>query len=237
MNAPAKRAQFDGSSQHRRSMLAKVHIAKKQLVLSDDDYQQILLDETGKMSAGDCNEQQLDKVLARLQRQGFKPLPKKGTAQAQHPMAKKARAMWISLYQLGVVRNSSEDALEAFATRQLGCEKLVWARQSQANRLIEALKAMAERAGWRQRADDGSQLTPQKLRLGLCECILHRLKEVQLVPHDWTLEQAAFRLCGMDVAHEAGGYPAEQLNRVADALGAKLRIAAPMAETAQDDAA
>ncbi|MFX8708345.1 regulatory protein GemA, partial [Acinetobacter baumannii] len=67
-----------------------------------------------------------------------------------HPMARKARALWISLHKLGVVHNPSEQALEAFAKRQLGCEKLVWARQSDAYRLIEALKSMAERAGWRQ---------------------------------------------------------------------------------------
>ena len=58
--------------------------------------------------------------------------------------------MWISLYNLGAVRNPSEEALEAFATRQLRVERLQWANQSHCYKLIEALKAMAERAGWHQ---------------------------------------------------------------------------------------
>lgn len=58
--------------------------------------------------------------------------------------------MWISLHQLGVVRNAEETALEAFAARQLHVERLQWADQGQVYKLIEALKAMAERAGWSQ---------------------------------------------------------------------------------------
>ena len=58
--------------------------------------------------------------------------------------------MWISLHQLGAVRDPSEAALEAFARRQLGVDRLRWAVASEANALIEALKQMAERAGWSQ---------------------------------------------------------------------------------------
>ncbi len=58
--------------------------------------------------------------------------------------------MWISLHQLGVVRDPSEAALERFGARQLGVERLAWAGGSEGYRLIEALKAMAQRAGWDQ---------------------------------------------------------------------------------------
>src|SRR3546814_16890334 len=51
---------------------------------------------------------------------------------------------------LGVVRDPSESALEAFAARQLNVEQLQWADQGRVYKLIEALKAMAERAGWSQ---------------------------------------------------------------------------------------
>ena len=56
----------------------------------------------------------------------------------------------VSLHQLGVVRDPSEGALESFGRRQLGVDRLQWADEGQAYRLIEALKAMAERAGWKQ---------------------------------------------------------------------------------------
>lgn len=232
-------ARFDASSQHRRAMIGKVHIAKKDLAMAEDDYRQGLLDTTGKMSSADCTEAELEKLLAWFQSKGFRPIPKRGAAPAaQHPMAKKARALWISLYQLGVVQNPSEQALEAFAKRQLGCDRLVWARQSNGGKLIEALKAMAERAGWRQRGMDGKQLAPDVLASSLCQVILARLRELGVAGDVWSLEQAAFRLCGIELesAFEGGPWRAEPWHRLAAALGAKLREAAPNAATAEDDA-
>ena len=148
----ARPATFDRSAQSRRSMLAKIHIARKQLAMDEDDYRQLLFEETGHASAGDCSEAQLSRVIERLKKLGFKPLPKAGKKAATHPMARKARALWISLHHLNVVQNPAEEALEAFARRQLGCTKLNWANQREAYKLIEALKAMALRHGWRQTA-------------------------------------------------------------------------------------
>jgi hypothetical protein len=113
---------------------------------------------TGQISAAACSEAQLARVLDEFKAKGWAPkgAPAREVARASkprpadHPVAKKARAMWISLHQLGAVRESSEAALEAFARRQLRVEKLQWADQSQGFRLIEALKAMAEREGWSQ---------------------------------------------------------------------------------------
>lgn len=220
----ARPAQFDRATQHRRSMLAKVNIARHQLAMNEDDYRQLLFEETGQLSLKQCSEPQLAKVIDRLKRLGFKPLPKAGKKAATHPMARKARALWISLHHLGVVHNPSEEALETFAKRQLGCEKLVWARQSDAYRLIEALKAMATRAGWRQTAaHDGRKLSPLELQLHLCEVILAKLKAKGEVPKDWTIDVAAFRLCGIDTRNTEGGYGPEDYARLASALGAKLR--------------
>ncbi|MGB3167122.1 MAG: regulatory protein GemA [Alteraurantiacibacter sp.] len=225
-------AQFDRSDQHRRSMLAKVHIAKKQLQLTDDDYRQIVFEETGRTSAGDCSEAQLEKVIGRFRRQGFRPVPaKRKTRTATHPVALKARAMWISLHQLGVVQNPSDQALEAFAKRQLGCDRLVWARQSHGYRLIEALKAMAERAGWRQREGDGGALSPLRLREALCMAILAKLKAAGVADDRWTLETAAFRLTGAEPRQREGAALIEYYTRLADALGKVLREHAPSGET------
>lgn len=225
MNAPAKRAQFNGADQRRRAMLGKVHIAKKQLALADDDYRQILLDETTHNSAADCTEAELARVLARLQRQGFKPLPVKGgKPAAQHPMAKKARALWISLYHLNVVRDPSEKALEAFASRQLGCARLDWANQGEGYRLIEALKDMATRNGWRQRDLAGKPLAPITLHSHLCDVILAKLKAADEIPADRTIDQAMFRLCGI-ANDKAAPWTPDDYQRVAKALGDKLRQA------------
>lgn len=150
------------TSAARRAMLAKVHLAAKELGLDEETRRDVLERVTGHRSAGDCTDAQLDQVLGEFKRQGWKPKVVQGgkarearpsnavRRASDSPMAKKARAMWISLHQLGVVRDPSERALEAFGKRQLGVETLHWADESQGYRLIEALKQMAERAGWSQ---------------------------------------------------------------------------------------
>ncbi|MFN3582592.1 regulatory protein GemA [Phenylobacterium sp.] len=145
----------------RRAMLAKVHLAAKELGLADDARRDVLERIAGARSSADCTDDQLDAVLREFRRLGWTPskaAPGKHPrargarkpAPASHPVALKARAMWLSLWNLGVVRQGTETALEAFAARQLGVDRLQWADQAQGYRLIEALKAMAERAGWSQ---------------------------------------------------------------------------------------
>ncbi len=141
-----------------RAALVKVQIARRDLGLDEDTYRAMLSRITGRASASDCTDAQLGAVLDELKAKGWKPKVVKGgriarlgkPATAGQPVAKKARAMWISLHQLGVVRDPSEAALEAFACRQLGIERMRWMVASDGYAVIEALKAMAERAGWSQ---------------------------------------------------------------------------------------
>lgn len=214
-------ARFDRAAQHRRSLIAKIHVAKKQLVMAEDDYRQILFDETGRGSLKDCDVRELEKVVRRLQGIGFTPVPKAGRkGVAMHPMARKARALWISLHHLNVVKNPAEEALEAFAARQLGCERLIWARQGDAFRLIEALKDMAARNGWAQPA----KASVTQLQEGLCMAILAKLQVAAIVPGDWSIDIAAWRLCGIETA-KPGGFTADDYSGLAKALGDKLRSA------------
>lgn len=152
----------------RRAMLAKVHLAAKELGLEDDLRRDLLERVTGHRSSADCTDAQLRAVLDEYRRRGWSPGNKQGHKQtysprpgrpaaarpASNPIARKARALWLSLWQLGVVRDPSEAALEAFGKRQLGVDRLAWADQSQGYRLIEALKAMAKRNDWAQDGED-----------------------------------------------------------------------------------
>lgn len=206
---------------HRRSLIAKVHVARKELGLDEDTYRGVLGEVTGHASAKDCDDAQLVAVLDHFKLRGFSAAPRKAgktaaTRRADHPSARKARALWISLYQLGVVRNASEQALEAFAARQLKCERMQWARQSDSFRLIEALKDMAERAGWWQRGARGEQLSIEQLQAGLCDAILTKLRAAGVVPKTLTLDVAAGALGVSGIA---------DLSARASALGAILRRA------------
>ena len=226
----AKPARFDRAQQHRRSMLAKINIARQQLDLVEDDYRQMLFDATGRTSLKDCNDGQLARMIDVLKSKGFRPIPKGGKAPAQHPMARKARALWISLWHLGVVHNASEHALEAFAKEQLGCDRLAWARQSDGNKLIEALKAMGKRKGWI--VDDpatGRRLGPIEQKANLCEAILKRLKDFGIARGDWALHDAAWRLCGIANLRNRAWTDADY-DHLAGALGKHLRDVLPQGD-------
>ena len=59
---------------------------------------------------------------------------------------------------------------------------------------------MAKRAGWRQYClATGKALTPFVLQSSLCDVILAKLKEAGAAHADWTLNDAAFRLCGVEL--------------------------------------
>ncbi len=190
-------ATFDKAQTHRRAMLAKIHLARKEMRLDEGDYRDILRRSAGHASAADCSDAELARALDEFKRLGWKgapirgrrptlvvvdnpeaPPPRPASAGADHPTARKARALWISLHQLGVVRDAGEHALEAFARRQLQVEKLQWADQARVYRLIEALKAMAERAKWPQ-SDDVHQL-----KVGLVEAQWKALAQLGVVG-DW----------------------------------------------------
>ncbi|MDE1917642.1 MAG: regulatory protein GemA [Sphingomonadales bacterium] len=213
----ARSAQFDQTFSHRRSMIAKIQIAKKQLGIDDDDYRHQIREVSGQESLKECSERQLARVLDWLKSKGFKPALRKGAA--SHPMANKARALWISLYHLGAVQNPLEQAFEAFAKRQLGCERLAWARQSDAYRLIEALKAMAVRHGWQQHdRATGKPFQALGLQISLCDAILLKMKEAGIASESWSIQEAAYDLCGIRTPQTAAHY-----ERLAKALGDALR--------------
>jgi hypothetical protein len=60
----------------------------------------------------------------------------------------KLRALWYSLYQLAVVRDPSQEALEAFVKRHTRIEAMRWNHAADLNVAIECLKAWCQRVGY-----------------------------------------------------------------------------------------
>lgn len=163
-------------SPERRASLAGIHVGAKALGLDDDDYRDLLERVVGVRSASQCTDAQLGRIMDELRRLGFTRGDRPAARRATHPIARKARALWISLYQLGAIENASERALEAFAKRQLGIDRLAWADQSRSNALIEALKAIGERHGWRQAGErDDVAANQVKLKVALVRAIAAKL--------------------------------------------------------------
>jgi phage gp16-like protein len=134
-----------------RTLLAKIHIAKKQLGLDDDAYHAIVARHgDGKISCRDLTIPQMNAVLREFISKGWTPKPpkSKGTANrklATGPEIEKIRALWLWMHQLGIVRDPSESALASYARRMAGIDDLHWADGWRCHRLIETLKKWAQR--------------------------------------------------------------------------------------------
>ncbi len=226
MASTARAAQFDPAAKERRLMIAKIHVAKKEMALADDDYRAMLIRVTGRASSADCTPRELRSMVEAMKAQGFKDKPKSRGA-ADHPAATKARALWISLYHLGAIDNPAEQALEAFAMRQLKVARLQWANQASCYKLIEALKAIAHRNGWDQRVGDirGADAQLRILKLRLVDAIMAKLVKRGLVPLNWSTRDVAAHLGGMERPGSIQWWDLGDIDLLAKALGTKLREA------------
>jgi len=142
----------------RKKLYAKLHIAKKQLGLDDDAWRDLVERMTGERSLKALDENQLTRLVEECRRLGFKPAHKpihtgkQTRTSADGKEIRKARALWLSLWHLGLIPDPSEEALTGFARRvtggkELGLAALQWVRGDDAFALIEALKERASRDG------------------------------------------------------------------------------------------
>lgn len=158
----------------RKRLIAAVHAAKKTAGLDDDTYRDKLQAATGKRSAKDCTDAELRAVLDQLN--GAARGAARTRRRADGAQVGKVTALWWSLHHLGVTANPSDRALAAFVKRQAGVDALQWANPDQLARIIDALKAWAERDG----GVDWSPIKPgqpRDPRLAVAEAQWRRLRE------------------------------------------------------------
>jgi phage gp16-like protein len=127
------------------SALAKIHIGKKQLGLTDADYRSLLAGATGKTSAAAMTNSEHQAVLEVMGKLGFKPQLARAKRSA-YAHVRKVFALWGSMGREGLLRSPSRAALQAFCQRQTGTENPEWLSPEQASKVIEGLKAIESRA-------------------------------------------------------------------------------------------
>lgn len=151
----------------RQTLLAKIHIGKKQLGLHEDEYRSLLQQVTGKDSAKDLDAGELKRVVEVFYGMGFR-VSNKGVGAHRHapgqgkkggklsPQSRdkkaaektqvdKIRALWIEGYHAGVIKNRYESGLNAFVKRMFKVERVEWLNWEQSQKAIEAIKQMIER--------------------------------------------------------------------------------------------
>ena len=131
-----------------------LHVAKTQLMLTDDEYRIILANcSQGKTSSKNMSLKELEAALKQMKAQGFVVTIGKNGNKKDLPIVdsnsqvKMIRGLWLELHHLGVVRNSSELALATFIKRLTGVEYQGWLDIDEASKVIEHLKK------WKQRVE------------------------------------------------------------------------------------
>ena len=128
--------------------LALIHVAKSELKLADDTYRDILWEQGGRVrSSRDLKPEGVEAVLRRFRELGWQGLPP-----AKRPRLREDRPLELPTSgQLGVIRHLWEDLGWHETDRRQGftarvCSGHPWPQsREEANKLIEALKAMVKR--------------------------------------------------------------------------------------------
>jgi phage gp16-like protein len=131
-------------SDRRNKELARIHIMRSQIGMTEDSYRAMLQTVGRVKSAADLDVYGRSQVIAHLRAL----LPKQPNARhsQSHPQDKKIKALWHALAAAGVVHNDTGSALRAYICRQTGCERLEWLTSRQASQVIESLKKWKTRA-------------------------------------------------------------------------------------------
>ncbi len=126
----------------------KVQVLRRQVpTLAEDevwrDFLAVRAD--GQTSTRAMNERQLEAVVRALHAAGA-PKAGRGSRFAGAPQHAKCRAIWITLFEAGVVANRSDTALDVFIRRQSG-QDIGTLNAAAWGVVIEALKGWAARKG------------------------------------------------------------------------------------------
>ena len=128
-------------------MLAKAHIAKKELGLTDGDYRHVLSVNYGVESSSLLTEAQLNDLLSLFKEKGWKPKQKQVAAALERkphaapecqPLLNKIEALLAEKGRLEGRRASWEYA-RAILKKQGGPESLSWATVQQLENVMRAL--------------------------------------------------------------------------------------------------
>ena len=142
MTAPGSKSGAGDANRIRRAIFARCREAG----IDDDERHRVQLRATGKSSLKEMTPVEMETVLRAL---GGSVRRRPRTADLPNgPHTAKLRALWISAWCLGVVRDNEDRALAAWICRQAGIDAAKWATPAQTAACIEALKDwMARDAG------------------------------------------------------------------------------------------
>jgi len=142
---------------NRNNYYKLLQVGKTQLNWDDEFYYGIWLPmqgatlKDGKYSASTLSITQLAQAVEKMKASGFKVKKAKSskTIVNDDKQMLKIMALWQEMHGQGIVRNPSQDSLQAYIKRVTGLDSPEWLSSEQASKLIESLKK------WQQRVLNG----------------------------------------------------------------------------------
>lgn len=134
---------------HRNSDLAKIHVAKKQLNMSDDDYRAMLWTQGRVNSSKDLDHAGRASVLDYLKAMGFKAVSKPDTKRRVRPvpsadklqLVRRIRAQLISLDR------KPDTYADGIAKQMFGVDLYEWCNHDQLHAITAALAVQQRKQG------------------------------------------------------------------------------------------
>ena len=124
----------------RNGMIAKVHIAKKDLGLDDDTYRTILIRHTGRRSCSDMSIAELELLLKAFVIDYGWTAGKKHKPTSHQPQIKAIFGLWFQLCDMGVFHVKTRTAVKAWVQKQSGVSDPNWLTPEQAVELTNQLR-------------------------------------------------------------------------------------------------
>ena len=134
---------------NRQAELARIHIAKKDLGMSDDDYRAMLFSVTGKSSAGDLTAGQRYQVLDHLKSLQDGPAPATNKGRPRNMDGKTSRDKQLKKIEaLLTVGKKPWPYADFLAKRICKVDFIGWVADGDLYKIIAALKKQGQREGW-----------------------------------------------------------------------------------------
>jgi phage gp16-like protein len=209
----------------RNAMIAKIHVAKKQLSMEDESYRALLKRVTGKESSADLTDSQLETVIKEFARLGFGAAKKHaGKTKLAPDDAQVAliRALWLNLYHLGELRDSSEEALASYCNRMSGVASLTWLHAEQYTRIINGLRGWLARAGWMGPDIETTRRIAEARHAQKIDAYEYNVNYQGIAAKAATI-RAQYKLIDIEIAFIPELMPAHEMDRLIEELGVKCR--------------
>lgn len=128
----------------KKALMAKVHIAKKELRLDDDTYRDVLWRVTGKRSCSDMSIEQLQDVVKDMEKRGF--VPKTAPKHGKKPNVARRRKLLLSKIEAVLADMSLHwNYAHGMADSMFGIKRVEWLDDERLRKLTQALAVHQKR--------------------------------------------------------------------------------------------